>query len=830
MLSVLLYVLSMKEFLRHLIAFVAGSLLIFSSCTPENVERYTLSTGASPVVGGTVTPSQGTFDSGDEVTLAATPTKGYTFKNWLGAISGTSNPTKFEMNSDKEITAVFEKTDTDLDGISDDLDQCPGTPEGSAVDSNGCSTSQVDTDGDGVTDDKDQCADTLEGETVDENGCSTSQVDSDGDGVTDDIDQCADTLEGETVDENGCSTSQVDSDGDGVTDDKDQCAQTLEGETVDENGCTPGDNDGDGDGVENTKDECPNTPSGETVDANGCSTSQKDSDGDGVDDDIDTCPGTPSGDIVDANGCSQGQKDSDGDGVSEDRDSCPDTPTGESVDGNGCSESQMDSDLDGVNDNIDQCPDTPSGLAVDGNGCSEGQRDTDGDGVGDDLDTCPDTPAGATVNSDGCSDSQSDKTPPAVSDVIVTDITMTSFKVDWSLDEGSKGYIRFGTSQGVYVGSTNIEDGYLTRHVQTVGGTNPAPLLPGTTYYYQIYVEDRYGNTGFSEELSATTSEEEARTYVPDDAFEQYLIDQGFDDVLDDYVVTVNISSITELRIIDLDNIDSLIGIEDFEGLLTLEIRDTFTPSLDVGKMINLENLIINYNTYYLDEYPDGTPRPISRFTEIDLSNNQNLSFLYLTNTLLENLDLSSNQNLEVLALYSNYGLSYGSMFNLPNLKDLGFGSDASGPGVAFPVSNINFSNLTALESLQLIGLENESGVIDLSNNSKLGAIYCLGGFYELNIGNNLSLKTFNAIATFTNLDLSLCPNLNRLSITTAAVGGGSVSGLNLKNGNNRNMSVELDFESTDGCIQVDDANYSGENWLLSYKSQPSIYSEDCGF
>jgi hypothetical protein len=31
-------------------------------------------------------------------------------------------------------------------------------------------------------------------------------------------------------------------------------------------------------------------------------------------------------------------------------------------------------------------------------------------------------------------------------------------------------------------------------------------------------------------------------TYVPDDNFEQALIDYGYDDVLDDYVLTSNIS------------------------------------------------------------------------------------------------------------------------------------------------------------------------------------------------------------------------------------------------------------------------------------------------
>ena len=38
-------------------------------------------------------------------------------------------------------------------------------------------------------------------------------------------------------------------------------------------------------------------------------------------------------------------------------------------------------------------------------------------------------------------------------------------------------------------------------------------------------------------------------TYVPDDNFEQALIDLGYDDVMDDYVLTANISGVNELTL-----------------------------------------------------------------------------------------------------------------------------------------------------------------------------------------------------------------------------------------------------------------------------------------
>ncbi|MEZ4601579.1 MAG: OmpA family protein [Syntrophotaleaceae bacterium] len=124
--------------------------------------------------------------------------------------------------------AKAEPMDSDGDGVTDDLDKCPGTPRGVAVDANGC---PLDSDGDGVTDDLDQCPGTPKGVPVDAKGCP---LDSDGDGVTDDIDECPGTPQGAPVDAKGCP---LDSDGDGVPDYRDKCPNTIKGMPVDETGC-----------------------------------------------------------------------------------------------------------------------------------------------------------------------------------------------------------------------------------------------------------------------------------------------------------------------------------------------------------------------------------------------------------------------------------------------------------------------------------------------------------------------------------------------------------------------------------------------------------------
>jgi hypothetical protein len=103
-------------------------------------------------------------------------------------------------------------TDDDNDGVLDTDDQCPNTPIGAIVESDGCPSPDLDSDGDGVMDDEDICPNTSQGATVDSGGCAESQldVDSDLDGVEDGADLCPDTPTGVDTNSVGCSESQLD--------------------------------------------------------------------------------------------------------------------------------------------------------------------------------------------------------------------------------------------------------------------------------------------------------------------------------------------------------------------------------------------------------------------------------------------------------------------------------------------------------------------------------------------------------------------------------------------------------------------------------------------
>ena len=97
-------------------------------------------------------------------------------------------------------------------------------------------------------------------------------------------------------------------------------------------------------------------------------------------------------------------------------------------------------------------------------------------------------------------------------------------------------------------------------------------------------------------------------TFVPDDNFEQALIDLGYDDTLDDYVVTDSISSVTSLVVYN-EGISDLTGIEGFTALTYLNCYGNELTSLDVSSNTALTKLICGNNS----------------LTSLDFSNNIDL-------------------------------------------------------------------------------------------------------------------------------------------------------------------------------------------------------------
>lgn len=279
--------------------------------------------------------------------------------------------TQLTSNQNISLIYVISSSDSDKDGINDELDMCNDGQENSWN-----SNQNTDYDSDGCRD-------------------ITEDLDDDNDGIADYEDGCFSVV-GWISD----SASDYDTDG---------CHDLEE------------DDDDDDDSIEDYIDSCPkgylgwiSTPNNDW-DGDGCHDFVEDSndDQDDYDDDFDSCPLgeiywiADSNNDFDQDGCHDlfEDDDDDNDGIMDYNstgdmlDQCPNTPLGSlDIDEFGCAAFQRDSDDDGVNDLLDQCQGTPQGIIVNEFGCA----DLDGDGVFSNVDQCPSTSGKWTVDNLGC--------------------------------------------------------------------------------------------------------------------------------------------------------------------------------------------------------------------------------------------------------------------------------------------------------------------------------------------------------------------------------------------------------------------------------------------
>ncbi len=165
--------------------------------TGRFVKIWELSVVVQPAQGGIVVGS-GTYDDGTKAGLEAVPAFGRRFAGWTGGeVGDPASPfISVLMTSDVVLTARFEETDLDSDGLTDLTEVELGTDY-----------ERADTDGDGLTD----------GEEHSDHGTDPLVADTDGDGFTDyeEVGYGSDPLD-----------SQADADQDGLTDSQEFAAGT----------------------------------------------------------------------------------------------------------------------------------------------------------------------------------------------------------------------------------------------------------------------------------------------------------------------------------------------------------------------------------------------------------------------------------------------------------------------------------------------------------------------------------------------------------------------------------------------------------------------------
>ena len=156
------------------------------------------------------------------------------------------------------------------------------------------------------------------------------------------------------------------------------------------------------------------------------------------------------------------------------------------------------------------------------------------------------------------------------------------------------------------------------------------------------------------------------QTYVPDDNFEQALINLGYDNVLDDYVATSSIDTITILDV-SVQGISDLTGIEDFISIIGIDCSGNNLSDLDLSDKQNLIVVLCVQNqlsSINLSSCPMlmQLSSDYNQLTTLDLSTNYNLRYLECGINQITELDLSNNPNLEELHCPEN-------LLNCLNLK-----------------------------------------------------------------------------------------------------------------------------------------------------------------
>ena len=185
------------------------------------------------------------------------------------------------------------------------------------------------------------------------------------------------------------------------------------------------------------------------------------------------------------------------------------------------------------------------------------------------------------------------------------------------------------------------------------------------------------------------------KTYVPDDNFEQVLINFGYDNVLDDSVITANIDTVTS---IDLLVASDLTGIEDFIALTNLFCQGNQgnqLTTLNVSQNTALTSLYIaGHQLISLDLSNNTALTQLqcsnNQLTTLDVSNNTALTFLICGFNQLTSLDVSANTNLVTLLCSSNTLTS----LDLRNGNNINF-SNTNGIPWAFCVADS--PNLTCI-------------------------------------------------------------------------------------------------------------------------------------
>jgi len=350
-------------------------------------------------------------------------------------------------------------------------------------------------------------------------------------------------------------------------------------------------------------------------------------------------------------------------------------------------------------------------------------------------------------------------------------------------------------------------------------------------------------------------------TKIPDVEFEKKLIALGLDSgTPDGKVLTSNIQTVKSLSV-DTRVISDLTGIEDFTALETLSAQgaiyhyptaesDGLLKTLNVSKNINLTSLNCSINKLTSLDISTNTKLNYlncsgNKIASINLANNPNLAIAAVDNNLISTIDISKNQSLTSFSCAYTKITSFDPSKN-PGLRLLNVNGnklpslDISNNSYLYTLyCDVNsFTSINVSKNYNLITLScasNPITALDLSNNVLLQTLDCSSTaittldlsknldlkslsiestqLTAIDVSSNLKLESFSGRASkLKTLDLSKNTNLSKFYCHESS----ALSEVNLKNGNNtkiNSQSFNLTACPNLYCLQVDDVNYSTQNW-----------------
>ncbi len=214
-----------------------------------------------------------------------------------------------------------------------------------------------------------------------------------------------------------------------------------------------------------------------------------------------------------------------------------------------------------------------------------------------------------------------------------------------------------------------------------------------------------------------------------------------------------------------------------------------------------------------------------------------NLSELGLEGHSMTDLYLTANNKLERLTLGS---LEFIKNVTLPENSILNFIQINN----TYGISSLDFSKVLLLKDLEIA--MGSPSILDLSKNSNLERLSVSESpISSLNISNNPMLQTLSLAMSggLKTIDLSGAANLKTVSIsdsysieqldfsnnsklTQLIISEENLSSLNVKNGNNINLSLSVSSPILK-CVIVDDVRWSKANWSTKFP-QGTQFSLDC--